>query len=214
MRPYVLKTWLLSLLLALVADLGFAQSKIKVACVGNSITEGYGLKDGRTYPVQLQALLGDTYEVQNYGVSGRTLLKQGDRPYWKEAKYQQVLQWQPNIVVIKLGTNDSKPQNWQHKTEFKKDYVAFVKSFKKLPSHPKVYICKPMPAYRTNFSINPEIIKNEIIPLIEAVAKKTHVQVIDLYTPMLGHDDLAPDGIHPTSEGDAILAQEVYKAIK
>jgi len=214
MRSYVVKFWLPALLLVFAANLGFAQAKIKVACVGNSITEGYGVKDGRTYPVQLQALLGNAYEVQNYGVSGRTLLKQGDRPYWKEAKYQQVLQWQPNIVIIKLGTNDSKPQNWQHKADFKKDYVAFVKSFKKLPSHPKVYICKLMPAYRTNFSINPEVIKNEILPLIEAVAKKTHVQVIDLYTPMLGHDDLVPDGIHPTSEGDAILAQEVYKAIK
>ncbi|WP_324673546.1 GDSL-type esterase/lipase family protein [Hymenobacter sp. GOD-10R] len=214
MHPRIRKFWVWSFLLALTISTSFAQTKIKVACVGNSITEGYGVKDGRTYPIQLQELLGDPYDVRNYGISGRTLLKKGDRPYWKEAKYQEVLQWEPNIVVIKLGTNDSKPQNWKYKADFKKDYVAFVKSFKKLPSHPKVYLSKPMPAYRANFSISPEIIKSEILPLVEAIAKKTHTQVIDLYTPMLGHDDLAPDGIHPTSAGDAILAQEVFKAIK
>jgi lysophospholipase L1-like esterase len=71
-----------------------------------------------------------------------------------------------------------------------------------------------MPAYYENFTISPEVIKNEMLPLIEAIAKKTKVKVIDLYTPMLGKNDLAPDGIHPNSEGAANLAQEVYKAIK
>ncbi|QMU31126.1 GDSL-type esterase/lipase family protein [Adhaeribacter radiodurans] len=209
-----MKNWFILALLFIYPLIGFSQSKIKVACVGNSITAGAGVEAGKNYPDQLQVLLGDTYDVENYGISGRTLLKKGDFPYWKEAKYQEVLQWQPDIVVIKLGTNDSKPQNWQHKAEFKKDYIAFVKSFKKLPSHPKVYICKPMPAYYENFKINPGVIKNEILPLIETIAKKTKVKVIDLYTPMLGKDALAPDGIHPNAEGDAVLANEVYKEIK
>jgi acyl-CoA thioesterase I len=192
----------------------FAQSGIKVACVGNSITEGARIEAGKKYPEQLQTLLGETYEVRNYGIGGRTLLKKGDYPYWKEAKYQEVLQWQPDVVVIKLGTNDSKPQNWKHKADFKKDYVRFIKSFKKLPNHPKVYICKPMPAYYENFTINPEVIKNEMLPLIDVIAKKTKVQVIDLYTPMLGKNSLAPDGIHPNADGTAILANEVYKVIR
>ncbi len=209
-----MKNWLILALLFIYPLIGFSQSKIKVACVGNSITEGVGVESGQKYPDKLQVLLGDTYEVKNYGISGRTLLKKGDYPYWNEAKYQEVLQWQPNIVVIKLGTNDSKPQNWQHKADFKKDYIAFVKSFKKLPSHPKVYICKPMPAYYENFNINPGVIKNEILPLVETIAKKTKAQVIDLYTPMLGKDALAPDGIHPNAEGDAVLANEVFKAIQ
>nr|WP_199200270.1 SGNH/GDSL hydrolase family protein [Adhaeribacter arboris] len=71
-----------------------------------------------------------------------------------------------------------------------------------------------MPAYYENFTISPTIIKNEILPLVEAIAKKTKVPVIDLYTPMLGKEALAPDGIHPNAEGDAILANEVFKAIK
>jgi lysophospholipase L1-like esterase len=209
-----MKIWFLLAALALTAPTSFAQTKIKVACVGNSITEGSGIAAGKRYPEQLQTLLGDTYEVKNYGIGGRTLLKKGDYPYWKEARYQEVLQWNPNVVIIKLGTNDSKPQNWQYKADFKKDYVAFIKSFKKLPSHPQVYICKPMPAYREVFGITPRVITEEMLLMIEAIARKTHVKVIDLYTPMLGKDALTKDGIHPGAEGDAILAQEVYKAIK
>ena len=209
-----MKNWLIFCGLFICSLSALAQSKIKVACVGNSITEGAGIAAGKKYPEQLQTLLGSTYEVRNYGIGGRTLLKKGDYPYWNEAKYAEVLQWQPDMVVIKLGTNDSKPQNWQHKADFKKDYVALIKSFKKLPNHPKVYICKPMPAYYTNFNISPEIIQNEMLPLIEVIAKKTKVKIIDLYTPMVGKNNLAPDGIHPNAEGTAILAQEVYKAIK
>jgi len=59
---------------------------VKIACVGDSITEGSGLTSPATqsYPARLQRLLGTNYNVRNFGVSGRTLLKQGDFPYWKE----------------------------------------------------------------------------------------------------------------------------------
>ncbi|QNF32527.1 sialate O-acetylesterase [Adhaeribacter swui] len=209
-----MKNWFVLVLLFILPFIGFAQTKTKVACVGNSITEGIGIETGKTYPEQLQTLLGDTYDVKNYGISGRTLLKKGDYPYWKEARYQEVLQWQPDVVVIKLGTNDSKPQNWQYKAEFEKDYVELIQSFKKLPNKPKVYICKPMPAYRENFNIRPAVIKDEMLPMIEKIAKKAKVSIIDLYTPMLNQEATAPDGIHPNAEGDAVLAQEVFKAIK
>src|SRR4051812_7771397 len=87
--------------------------KIKVACVGDSITFGAGIKDRdkNSYPAQLQGLLGSGYEVKNFGVSGATLLKEGDKPYWKEKAFEAAKKFEPNIVIIKLGTNDSKPQN-------------------------------------------------------------------------------------------------------
>ena len=187
-----------------------AQEEIKVACVGNSITEGSGLK--KTYPQALQEMLGEDYEVRNFGVSGRTLLKKGDRPYWNEAKYAEVLAWNPDIVIIKLGTNDTKPQNWKYKKEFVKDYVRLVKSFQKLPSKPKIYICKPIPAFEERWGIN-EVALNEMMPAIEKIARKTKVEVIDLYTPFQGKADLTYDGIHPNEEGAALLAAQVYKAI-
>ena len=117
------------------------QERIKVACVGNSITEGSGIVESMRYPSQLQKLLGENFEVRNYGLGGRTLLKKGDYPYWQEEKYKEVLAWVPDIVIIKLGTNDSKPQNWIYAEDFIADYRAFIQSFKKLPGKHK-HQCK------------------------------------------------------------------------
>ncbi len=213
MISYMKKQVSLFFLLVLLVCYGAsAQNKIKVACVGNSITEGAGLT--QPYPVVLQQLLGDGYEVRNYGMGGRTLLKKGDFPFWNEAKYQDALSWNPDIVIIKLGTNDSKPQNWKFKDEFIPDYVQFVNSFKKLPSKPKVYVCTPVPVFEEKFSIRKEVVNTEVLPAVKKVAKKTKVKTIDLYTPFLGKADLTYDGIHPNDAGAALLAQEVFKGLK
>jgi acyl-CoA thioesterase I len=204
-------SYLLSLMLVAIAS--YSQPKIKVACVGNSITEGAGIEEGMRYPDQLQKLLGDQYEVRNYGLGGRTLLKKGDFPYWQEEKYTEVLAWVPDIVVIKLGTNDSKPQNWIYGDEFERDYKSFVASFKKLPGKRKIFICTPIPVYKEEWGITESIVKDEIIPSIYKVAKSEGIKVIDLYTPMIGKGDLAPDGIHPNAAGAAIIATEVHKAL-
>ena len=140
-----------------------AAEPIKVACVGDSITQGAGAKSGQSYPSQLQALLGEGYQVGNFGVSGRTLLKKGDFPYWKEKKYQAALAMEPAIVIIMLGTNDTKPQNWKHEAEFEADYKELIKSFQKLASKPRIFICRPCPAPDPgNFGINEKNVLEEI----------------------------------------------------
>ena len=101
--PLILSALLLSLPILHAAD------PIRVACVGDSITQGAGAGAGMSYPSQLQTLLGEQYKVGNFGVSGRTLMQKGDHPYRKEGKYQQALEMLPQMVVIMLGTNDSKP---------------------------------------------------------------------------------------------------------
>ncbi|RDV16154.1 sialate O-acetylesterase [Pontibacter diazotrophicus] len=189
-----------------------AQSKIKVACVGNSITEGAGLK--QTYPDVLQILLGEQFEVKNYGIGGRTLLKKGNLPYWNEEKYTDVLGWNPDVVIIKLGTNDTKPQNWQHKKDFVKDYKALVKSFQQLPSNPQVYLVYPVPVFEDKWGITENVVKNEVIPAIEKIARQTKAKTIDLYTPFLGKAALTYDGVHPNDAGAALIANEVYEAVK
>jgi acyl-CoA thioesterase I len=190
-----------------------AQKIVKVACVGNSITEGYGLKKEEAYPAQLQLLLGEGYEVHNYGRSGRTLLNKGDRPYMKETAYREALDWNPDIVVIKLGTNDTKPQNWKFRNDFVADYVALVRSFKNLPSHPKVYVCYPIPVFRTNWGINDSTVRRGILPMVKKVKRKTRSRLIDLYHPFEGKASIVFDGVHPTAEGTRLLAGEVYKAL-
>lgn len=208
--------WVLRLIVLLlcVASSAAAQTKIKVACIGNSITEGASIEDGKKYPDQLQGLLGDRYEVRNYGISGRTLLKKGDFPYWNEKKYQEVIAWNPDIIVIKLGTNDSKPQNWIYKDQFENDYRAFIQSFRTLPGKKSIYVCYPIPVFETNWGITDSIVREQIIPLIDVIAKKEKVSLIDLYNPMLGKGPLVPDGVHPDGAGAMVIASTIYAAIQ
>ena len=194
----------------------FAQEKkIKVACIGNSITFGAGIKDRAkdSYPVVLGELLGSGYEVRNFGISGRTMLNKGDRPYMNEKIYREALSYQPDIVVIKLGTNDTKPQNWVHEKEYPKDMQQMLKELRKLPSKPRIYLCYPAKAYRSDWGINDSIIVNGVIPYIDRIAKKTKSGVIDLHTATDGMEQNFPDRIHPNEEGARIIAGAVYQAI-
>ena len=141
------------------------------------------------------------------------MLNKGDRPYMKEQAYQQALAFNPNIVVIKLGTNDSKSFNWVHKADFIKDTQTMIDAFKALPSQPEIYLCYPSKAYLTGESINDDIISKEIIPMIKKVAKKNKLPVIDLHSAMDGMPELFPDHIHPNEEGAKVMAKAVYDAI-
>lgn len=188
-----------------------AEQVVRIACVGDSITFGATIKDRKNqcYPAQLGRMLGEGYLVQNFGVSGATLLKSGNKPYWKTKQFKPAHAFNPDIVVIKLGTNDSKPENWLHKDAFVSDYVALIESFRSLPSKPVVYICKPVPAYPGNFKITDIVIREEVMPLIEATAEQAAVEIIDLYAALSHHAELFPDKVHPNAEGARIMAETI-----
>jgi acyl-CoA thioesterase I len=195
--------------------LAFAQGPIKVAFVGNSITQGPGRENPESYPLQVGALLGDAYEVKNFGVSGRTLLRKGDYPFWNEPQFQQAKDFHPDVLLIKLGTNDSKPQNWAHKEDFVKDYLDLIAEFRAhMPKDGKVYVILPVPVTRVNFGINPEIMHNEQRLMLFEVIQKSGAEVIDLYTPLMDKPDLLPDGVHPNKEGLTIMAQVIARRIR
>ena len=199
----------------LVSALSFAQGPIKVAFVGNSITQGPGRDNPDSYPLQVGALLGDTYEVRNFGVSGRTLLKTGDYPYWNEPQFQEVKDFTPDVVVIKLGTNDSKPQNWAHKADFVKDYLDLIAEFRAhMPADGKVYVVIPVPVTRENFGITPDVMDNEQRLMLYEIIQKSGAEMIDLYTPLMNKPELLPDGVHPNTEGLTIMANVVARRIK
>jgi lysophospholipase L1-like esterase len=202
------------LLLALLSIMtASAAEPIKVACVGDSITQGAGAKPGQSYPSQLQALLGDGYQVGNFGVSGRTLLKKGDFPYWKEKKYQAALAMEPAIVIIMLGTNDTKPQNWKFEAEFDADYRELVKSFQSLKSQPKVFVCRPVPVPgKGNYGINEENIQKEI-PRVDALAKELGCGVIDMHAALAKSPEMLPDRVHPNTAGAGEMAKAAAQAI-
>jgi len=186
---------------------------IRVACVGDSITQGAGTKPGKSYPSQLQAILGDKWQVKNFGVGGRTLLKKGDHPYWVEKAFKNAQDFKPNVVIIMLGTNDTKPQNWAHRDEFYADYKELVETFKNLPGKPRVFICLPCPVPEPgNYDITEKNVRLEI-PWIRQLAAEEKVGLIDMHAPLAGKPELLPDHVHPNVAGAAILAQTAADAL-
>jgi len=150
------------------------------------------------------------WQAQNFGVSGATLLRHGDLPYVQQGAYNQALAAEPDAVVIMLGTNDSKSWNWVYKDEYVSDYVLLIDAFAELPSKPRIWICKPVPAFSDNFGITNAVIKDEIIPMIDQIAKLRDVEVIDLYTAMLYTSSTFPDGIHPNADGAGLMAEAIF----
>lgn len=188
---------------------------VRVACLGDSITDGHAIFTNYRYgyPALLQDKLGDGYIVKNFGLSARCVLNKGDHPIQQEVCWQECLDFNPDVVVVKLGTNDSKPYNWEHKSEFKADMQSIVDQLKALRSHPKVYLCLPVHAYQNPYSIVPEVIDNEIVPAIREVAAQNGLEIIDLYSAVEDKALLQADNVHPNNRGVEVMADEVYKAI-
>ena len=186
---------------------------IRVACVGDSITEGVGLSTDETYPVQLEAMLGDGYEVRNFGKQSTTVMKNGSAPYWNTSEFAASLDYAPDIVVIMFGTNDARPENWENNSSFIADYEELIDTYSKLPSQPIVYISYPPPIYDVVYGITNERIINEVIPAIRQVAINTNLTVIDNYSALFNKISLFPDMLHPNAEGARIIAEQVYRTI-
>ncbi len=189
---------------------------VKVACVGDSITEGYGLtKQSETgYPVVLNKLLGKKYTVQNCGRSATTLQKEGDFPYWIAKEFSNVFAYSPNIIIIKLGTNDTKPQNWNAE-RYERDYQSMIDTFRTIASDPEIFLCYPAPVFYTRWGINDSTVTNFIIPIIDNLASKNDLKIIDLHKGLNDQAENFPDGIHPNEPAAAkmaaIIAEEIIK---
>ena len=206
-------------LLALVwSTCAFAADKIKIACIGDSITVGVGAKNKKemSYPAQLQKILGDEYQVMNCGKSGIKMTNYLKR--WQK----RITEFQPDIVTIKLGTNDTKGRKFDpppgNKDAFNKAFsdaatglIAFLQG---LESKPKIYICLPVPVFKDKWGINEKAMVEDVIPALKKLAKEKNLPVIDLYTPCKGKDKDVPDGVHPNAKVYTILAETIAKAIK
>ncbi|HLY09703.1 MAG TPA: GDSL-type esterase/lipase family protein [Planctomycetota bacterium] len=188
--------------------------KTRVACVGDSITFGACVqdRDKNCYPAVLGSLLGDAYDVRNFGVNGATLLKKGDLPWWNVDAYKAATDFNPDLVVIKLGTNDTKPQNWKNKADFEADYKALIHHFKELPAKPTVWIALPVPVLKENFGITKKG-SEEQQPMLLKIAKDEGCGVIDLYKAVATKDLFDPDGIHPNAAGAKKIAEAVFATL-
>ena len=209
------------------------QDAVRVACIGNSITHGSGIdmQELNGYPAQLQRLLGSGYYVKNYGVGARTMLNNGDYPYMKEMAWRDAQSFRPDIVIIKLGTNDSKDYNWNaHKQEYEGDMQQMIDALrpmvpkldkkgrptkKMVPADsPKIFLCTPIRAFRDKWGITDSVIVNEVIPAIRRVADRNQLPVIDLHPVVDDESLMTSDMIHPNAKGAGRMAEVISEAIK
>ena len=210
-----MKKTLFFIILLVIGIISYSQA-IKVACVGNSITYGHGIegRDSLAYPPQLEKILGNEWEVKNFGNSGSTMLKTGNKPYWIQPEFQLAQKYQPDIVIIKLGTNDSKPRNWDgHSQEYIEDYREMIKIFQDLDSHPLVFLGIPIMVTKDTWDIKKKVVDEEIIPLIKQLANDQGLVLIDFYSSLKNHPEYIFDNVHPNAEGSALMAHEAAKVL-
>ena len=199
---------------------------IRVACVGDSITYGDKLGKRRatkSYPAQLQVLLGEGYQVENYGVGGmimreKTKKDRKQNSYWNAKKIPLIKEFRPNIIIIMLGTNDAAQaphdKYWHSREAFVKSYLKMVKLFQSFSSSPRVFICYPPPPFHDKRWKRERVMESEILPGIKEVSKKMKVTIIDLYSVFKGKPELFVDGIHPNPKGQALIAKTVFPFVK
>ena len=180
---------------------------IRVACVGDSITQV------TKYTTDLQAMLGSNYTVGNFGVSGSTVSLSTYKPYMKQQEFQDAENFQPDVVVIMLGTNDAHDDLQQYIGTFDDDYYSLIDSFQNLTNNPQVWVVESPPVYSNTLGISPDFFSNNVIPHIQYVASQEDVPTIDVFTVFGNHSDYTGDGIHPNDDGAALIASQVYDAI-
>ncbi len=199
----------------LALDLVSYAQEVKVACIGNSVTFGYGLKnpENESYPSVLQGLLGQKYEVKNFGLSGATLLKKGHRPYYKTEQFEEVMSFKPDVAIIHLGLNDTDPRDWpEFKDDFRSDYSWLIDTLRKQNPNVKLFICKLTPIFNGHprFKSGTRDWYWQIQQQIIEIAKANHTGLIDLTSALYNRPDLFADNLHPDKEGTAIIAKTVY----
>ncbi len=192
--------------------------QVRVACVGNSITYGTGIenREADSYPAQLQKMLGEGYEVGNFGRPGATLLNHGHRPYTQQPEYRAALDFAGDIVVIHLGINDTDPRNWpNYRDEFITDYCALIDSLRGRNPKARIIIARlsPISNRHSRFQSGTRDWHDEIQRVIPLVAKARGTELIDFHTPLYNRPDLFPDGLHPNKAGAAIMAKAVFQFI-
>jgi lysophospholipase L1-like esterase len=180
---------------------------LRVACVGDSITAISG------YPSKLQSMLGDNYQVGNFGVVGSTVSLNSWKPYMAQPEFQSAEAFQPDIVVIILGTNDDLIGARKYSESFQDDYTKLIISFQQLDSDPDIWIAKSPPIFSNNTDLSPSYLTDTIISQTEDLANQLNLPVIDLYSAFGSHSDYFLDGVHPNDQGASIIAGEVYNTL-
>lgn len=198
------------------------EKKIKIACVGDSITNGHGANnlEKESYPAKLQELLGNNFIVENYGVNAMTVVNSTQTPYTKTEKYSMSLESNADVVILMLGTNDAKLANWaKNEHNFMNDYKQLIKQYKAMQSKPQIFIATSPTAWRTYGTLNdntiiPEIVDEKVVVIQKEIAKEFECEIIDIHNLTKNMKEYFPDTIHPNTDGYQKIAEFMYDGIK
>ena len=191
---------------------------IRVACIGDSITWGFTLLNPwkQSYPALLREMLGEGYEVRNFGYNDASARFDADTPYVDKRVYRESLAWNPDVVLLMLGTNDTKTRNWDSAI-FRRDYRRIVDAYRALPSAPRVILVAPIRIFPIMglplLGVHPETMEEGVRPAIREIAEETGLELVDLRD-LFTDTTYCRDGVHPQKTGARMLAEAIYNAIR
>ena len=191
---------------------------VKIACIGDSITWGFTLLNPwkQSYPAILQEKLGDGYEVRNFGYNDAAARFDADTPYVTKRVYRESLEWAPDIVLLMLGTNDTKTRNWDPEI-FRRDYRRIIDSYRSLPSRPRVILIAPIRIFTLMgipiLGVRPDTMEEGVRPAIRETAEAEGLELVDLYD-LFSDTTYCRDGVHPQRTGARMLADAIHERIR
>ena len=191
---------------------GNQKEKVRVACIGDSITVGEGLET--PYPEKIQELLGDGFEVRNFGVNAATLLLQGAKPYAKQPEFVASIQFQPHVVFILLGTNDSKADDWAHAGNFIPDYETLASQYLRDGENVVIFACTPAVVENGAWGIDEALIQRDVAPMVRKASKQLNIGLVDVNAAFKGKKGLWSDGVHLNQAGADLVAKTMHLEVE
>ncbi|MCO5240614.1 MAG: arylesterase [Chitinophagaceae bacterium] len=173
--------------------------------MGNSLTAGYGLSLSEAFPALIQAKIDSLhlpYKVINAGLSGETSAGGNSRVDW-------VLKQPVHVFVLELGGNDGLRGIALEETE--ENLQQILNKVKEKYPDAKLML--------TGMRIPPNMGKQyseQFQSIYARLAKKNNIAFLPFLLEGVGGEPglNQPDGIHPTAEGQKIVAENVWNVLK
>lgn len=201
---------------------------IKVACVGDSITQGINSADNinKIYPVYLQGMLGWNYFVLNAGISGYSIVKTDIYAYSKSAQYNSAKRLVPDVVIFNLGTNDANPgqdyKSWDiegREELFLESTRELLDSFYEVNPDCQIFLCYPSSLFKVGNDQWKAVdwtagVETHVRPLLEQIVEEYELPTVDFWEWSKENSYVYTDGLHPKDETYEPYARHIYDNIK
>lgn len=169
-----------------------------VLAFGDSVTFGYGVVPQDSYPTILANL--SRWNVINAGING-------ERTDQAKSRISSVLvEHNPKLVIIELGGNDFLQR--RNAKAVKEDLRAIIQSVK---AHGSIPVLVAVPALSPVAAITG---KPSDADLYKELAKEEKINLIpNVFSDILGQENLKQDHVHPNQAGYRVLAEGIYQAL-